>query len=134
MTSVPGADRPAPPEESGVAAAASEFSASLVRFMRALTGLFGLELRESGAQALVLALLAVALIVCCFLAYLFLIVGAAVYLVGQTTGGWKTALVCLFLLHVLMAIVLGLVLRMRARLPLFSGTREAVRREMDRLS
>ena len=134
MTSVPGVDRPVPPEEPGVGAAASEFSASLVRFMRALTGLFGLELRESGAQALLLALLAVALIVCCFLAYLFLIVGAAIYLVGRSGGGWMTALTCLFALHVLMALGLGLVLRARARRPLFPGTREAVRREVDRLS
>jgi uncharacterized membrane protein YqjE len=129
-----GADRPAPPDEPALCAAASDFASSAVRFVRALTGLFGLELRETGAQALVLALLAVALVACCVFAYVFLLAAAMILLVGLAGGGWLAALFGLFVLHALLALALALWLRSRARRPLFPGTREAVRREVERFS
>jgi uncharacterized membrane protein YqjE len=106
----------------------------LVRFLQALTGLLGLELRETGAQALVLGLLGVAIIVAAVFAYLFLLLGATMLLVGWLGGGWLAALFGLCLFHLVLAVILVLVLRGRAVKPLFPGTREALRREMQRLS
>jgi len=135
MNAPNGADRseelPAAP---GLQAAAGAFSSSLVRYLQALTGLLGLELRETGAQALVLGLLGVAIIVAAVFAYLFLLLGATMLLVGWLGGGWLTALFGLCLFHVLLAVILALVLRGRATKPLFPGTREALRREAQRLS
>jgi uncharacterized membrane protein YqjE len=135
MNASPGADRPEEvPETPGLPAAAGAFNAALVRFLQALTGLLGLELRETGAQALLLGALAVAVIVAAVFAYLFLLLGATMLLVGWLGGGWLAALFGLCLFHVILAVVLALVLRGRAAKPLFPGTREALSREMHRLS
>jgi uncharacterized membrane protein YqjE len=130
-----GADRSEEVREApGLQAAAGAFTSSLVRFLQALTGLFGLELRETGAQALVLGLLGVAIIVAAVFAYLFLLLGATMLLVGWLGGGWLAALFGLCVFHLLLAAVLALILRNRATKPLFPGTREALRREAQRLS
>lgn len=135
MNAPTGADRSEEaPEAPGLQAAAGAFTSSLVRFLQALTGLFGLELRETGAQALVLGLLGVAIIVAAVFAYLFLLLGATMLLVGWLGGGWLTALFGLCVFHLLLAAVLALILRSRATKPLFPGTREALRREAQRLS
>jgi urea transporter len=108
--------------------------ASAARFFRALTALFGLELRETGAQALWLGSLAVALIVACVFAYLFLLLGVSMALANWLGGGWMGVLLGLFGFHLIMAgVLLGLLLRW-ARQPLFPGTREAIQREVDKLS
>lgn len=132
MSSPSGTNHPVPPDEPALSTAASDFASSAVRFMRALTGLFGLEMRETGTQALVLALLAAGIIACCVFAYVFLLAAAMILLVGLAGGGWVAALIALCVLHALLAVVLVLWLRARARRPLFSGTREAVRREAER--
>lgn len=134
MNTPPGADPTGSPEPPGLQVAAGGFTSALVRFLQALTGLFGLELRETGAQALLLAVLGVALILAAVFAYLFLLLGLTIIVVGALGGGWVTAIFALCALHVLLAIVLLLVLRARARQPLFPGTREALRREVQRLS
>lgn len=135
MNARTGADRSEEvPESPGLQAAAGAFTSSLVRFLQALTGLFGLELRETGAQALVLGLLGVAIIVAAVFAYLFLLLGATMLLVGWLGGGWLTALFGLCVFHLLLAAILALILRSRATKPLFPGTREALRREAQRLS
>jgi uncharacterized membrane protein YqjE len=135
MNAPTGADRSeGVPESPGLHAAAGAFSSSLVRFLQALTGLFGLELRETGAQALVLGLLGVAIIVAAVFAYLFLLLGMTMLIVGWLGGSWLTALFGLFVFHLLLALVLALILRGRATKPLFPGTREALRREAQRLS
>jgi len=135
MNAPTGADRSEEiPEAPGLQAAAGAFTSSLVRFLQALTGLFGLELRETGAQALVLGLLGVAIIVAAVFAYLFLLLGATMLLVGWLGGGWLTALFGLCVFHLLLAAILALILRSRATKPLFPGTREALRREAQRLS
>jgi len=135
MNAPTGADRSEEiPEVPGLQAAAGAFTSSLVRFLQALTGLFGLELRETGAQALVLGLLGVAIIVAAVFAYLFLLLGATMLLVGWLGGGWLTALFGLCVFHLLLAAILALILRSRATKPLFPGTREALRREAQRLS
>lgn len=135
MNASPGADRPEEvPEAPGLQAAAGAFGSALVRFLQALTGLIGLELRETGTQALVLGGLAVAVIVAAVFAYLFLLLGATMLVVGWLGGGWLAALFALCLFHVIVAVVLVLVLRRRAVKPLFPGTREALRREVQRLS
>ncbi len=135
MNARTGADRSEEvPEAPGLHAAAGAFTSSLVRFLQALTGLFGLELRETGAQALVLGLLGVAIIVAAVFAYLFLLLGATMLLVGWLGGGWLTALFGLCVFHLLLAAILALILRSRATKPLFPGTREALRREAQRLS
>ena len=130
----PGADHPGPPEPPGLQAAAGGFATALVRFLQALTGLFGLELRESGCQALLLGLLAVGTIVAAVLAYLFLLLGLTIVIVHTLGGGWVAALFALSILHLLLAVIFLLVLRARARQPIFPGTREALRREVQRLS
>ncbi len=135
MNARTGADRSEEvPETPGLQAAAGAFTSSLVRFLQALTGLFGLELRETGAQALVLGLLGVAIIVAAVFAYLFLLLGTTMLLVGWLGGGWLTALFGLCVFHLLLAAILALILRSRATKPLFPGTREALRREAQRLS
>ena len=135
MNAPTGADRSEElPEAPGLHAAAGAFSSSLVRFLQALTGLFGLELRETGAQALVLGLLGVSIIVAAVFAYLFLLLGATMLIVGWLGGSWLAALFGLCVFHVLLAVILALVLRSRATKPLFPGTREALRREAQRLS
>jgi uncharacterized membrane protein YqjE len=135
MNASPGADRSEEvPETPGLHAAAGAFSSALVRFLQALTGLFGLELRETGAQALVLGALAVAVIVAAVFAYLFLLLGVTMLIVGWLGGGWLMALFGLCLFHVITAVILVLILRGRAVKPLFPGTREALRREVQRLS
>lgn len=122
------------PQEPGFQAAAGAFASALVRFAQALAGLFGLELRETGAQILLLASLAVALVVAAVLSYLFLLLGLAVLASAWFGGGWPAVLLGLCLFHLLLAAVIGLVLRRRAERPLFPATREALRREADRLS
>ena len=135
MNAPTGADRSEEvPEAPGLHAAAGAFTSSLVRFLQALTGLFGLERRETGAQALVLGLLGVAIIVAAVFAYLFLLLGTTMLLVGWLGGGWLTALFGLCVFHLFLAAVLALILRSRATKPLFPGTREALRREAQRLS
>ena len=134
MNALPGADQQGSPEPPGLQAAAGGFAAALMRFLQVLTGLFGLELRETGAQALLLGSLAVALVVGSVLAYLFLLLGLTIVVVHALGGGWVAALFVLGLLHLAAAFVLLLVLRGRARKPLFPGTREALRREAQKLS
>ena len=134
MNPSPGADQPGSPEPPGLQAAAGGFTAALIRFLQALTGLFGLELRETGGQALLLGLLAVAAVVAAVLAYLFLLVGLTIVVVHALGGGWVAAIFVLCALHLVLAIILLLFLRARASRPLFPGTREALRREVQRLS
>jgi hypothetical protein len=134
MDSSPGAGRPASPETPGLSAAASEFSSSAVRFSRALTGLFGLELRESGCHALVLAALALGLLLALVFGYVFLLLAAGLAVVKAFGAGLIPTALGLGLLHILVAAVLLLVLRSRVTRPLFPGTREAVRREVERIS
>ncbi|MFZ9932449.1 MAG: phage holin family protein [Chthoniobacterales bacterium] len=130
----PGAERPASPEPPGLSAAASDFSASAIRFSRALTGLFGLELRESGWHALLLAALALALLLALVFGYVFLLLAAGLAVVESFGAGLIPTALGLGLLHVAAACALVLVLRARIKRPLFPGTREAVRREVERLS
>ena len=134
MDPASGADRPAPPASSGLGAAAGDFTSAAARFLRALTGLFGLELRETGAHALVLVSLGVAIIVACVFSYLFLLTAVVVAVAGLFGGGWIVSLLALSALHVLLAAVLWIVVLKRARRPLFPGTREVLRREMERMS
>jgi uncharacterized membrane protein YqjE len=134
MNSSPGAESPGSPEPPGLQAAASGFTTALVRFLQALTGLFGLELRETGGQALLIGSLGVALVVASVLAYLFLLLGLTIVIVSSLGGGWVTALFILCALHAVLAVVLFIILRRRATKPLFPGTREALRREVQRLS
>ena len=134
MHSSPGADQPGSPELPGLSAAASDFTASAVRFSRALTGLFGLELRESGCHALVLAALAIGLLLALVFGYVFLLMAAGLAVVKAFGAGLIQTALALGLLHVLAAVVLVFVLRSRVKQPLFPGTREAVRREAERLS
>jgi uncharacterized membrane protein YqjE len=135
MSTSPGAEGPALPEPpGGLQSAAGGFSTALVRFLQALTGLFGLELRETGGQALLLGLLAVSVVVASVLAYLFLLLGLTIVAVHALGGTWVVALFVLCVLHFALAIVLLLVLRGRATRPLFPGTREALRREVQRLT
>ena len=134
MQSSPGADQPASPEPPGLSGAASDFSASAIRFFRALTGLFGLELRESGCHALVLAALGIGLLLSLVFGYVFLLLAAGLAVVKAFGAGLIPTALGLGIFHVLIALVLVLVLRARVKRPLFSGTREAVRREAERLS
>ena len=134
MNPSPGAESTGSPEPPGLQAAAGGFTTALVRYLQALTGLFGLELRETGGQALLLGLLGVALVVASVLAYLFLLLGLTIFVVGSLGGGWVSALFVLCALHAVMAIALFLILRGRATKPLFPGTREALRREVQKLS
>ena len=134
MKPAPGAEHPATPEPPGLSAAAGNFASSVSRYLQAFSGLLGLELRETGLQALILGMLAVAAIVALVFAYLFLLLGATIALVGWLGGSWIAALLGLFVLHLALAAVLLLVLRAKARQPLFSGTREALRREVERIS
>ena len=134
MQSSPGADQPASPEPPGLSAAASDFTASAIRFSRALTGLFGLELRESGWHALVLTALGIGLLLALVFGYVFLLLAAGLAVVKAFGAGLIPTALGLGLFHVLIALVLVLVLRARIKRPLFPGTREAVRREAERLS
>ena len=134
MDPATGAERPAPSEVPGLPSAARDFTSAVTRFVRAFAGLFGLELRETGGQALVLASLAVAFIAACVFTYLFLLTALVILVVGWLGGGWMIALLGLAFLHALLAAGLWLVLANRARRPLFPGTREALRREVERIS
>lgn len=134
MHSSPGADRPASPEPPGLSDAASDFSSSAIRFSRALTGLFGLEMRESGWHALVLTALGLGLLLSLVFGYIFLLLAAGLAVVKAFGAGLIPTALVLGLLHVLVAIVLVFVLRLSIKRPLFPGTREAVRREVERLS
>jgi len=134
MKTSSGAELTGIPEPPGLQAAAVGFITALVRFLQALTGLFGLELRETGGQALLLGLLGVALIVASVLAYLFLLLGLTIVIVSSLGGEWVTALFVLCALHAAMAAALFALLRGRAAKPLFPGTREALRREVEKLS
>lgn len=134
MQSSPGADQPAPPEPLGLSGAASDFTASAIRFSRALAGLLGLELRESGCHALVLSVLAIGLLFALVFGYVFLLLAAGLAVVKVFGAGLAPTVLGLGLFHVVVAVVLVLVLRARLKRPLFPGTREAVRREAERLS
>ena len=134
MDPATGAGRASSSEVSGLPSAARDFTSAVTRFLRAFTGLFGLELRETGAQSLVLASLAVAFIAACGFTYLFLLTAIFIIVVGSLGGSWVIALLVLAVLHALLAGGLWLALATRARRPLFSGTREALRREMERIS
>lgn len=131
MRAPSGAEPPAAPEEPGLSEAAGDFAGAANRYLRALTGLLGLELRESGAHALLLITLGVGFIIACTFAYLFLVTAVSVLLALWLGCGLPAVLVGLFVFHLLLAIALLLVLRWRARQPMFPGTREALRREFD---
>lgn len=133
MSPAPGAHRNTP-EAAGLPAAASGFISSAARFSRALAGLFGLELQETGLHALVLAGLAVALIASTLIAYLFLLAGLVFFIVSRLDGGWLWVLLTVGILHVLAAAGLLYALVFVGRRPLFPATREAVRREIERIS
>lgn len=132
MDSSTGAKRSAPTETPGLPSAVRDVTSAATRFFRAFAGLFGLELRETGAQALVLLSLAAAFLVACVVAYLFFLTGLVILVAGWFGGGWVIALMGLAVLHALLAAALWVTLRSRVRRPLFSGTREALRREMER--
>ena len=125
MSPAPGADHPAAQEEPSLQDAAAGFFSAVSRFLRAFTGLLGLELRETGAHALILGLLAVALIVVCVFAYLFLLLGVTLLVVGWLGGGWVPALLALACCMLLVFFALRLV----ARRPI-PPERRAMRREM----
>ncbi len=133
MDPATGADRSAPPGVFGLPSAARGFAAASTRFCRALAGLFGLELRETGWHALALAALAVGLIASALIAYLFLLGGAVFFVVARLDGGWLWVLLAVGALHLLAAAALLYALTLLARRPLFPDTREALRREMDKI-
>jgi hypothetical protein len=91
-------------------------------------------LRETGGHALALAGLAVAAIFAGVFAYLFLLLAIVVALSSWFGGGWLAVMLVLFVFHLVLAGALVLVLRGLAMRPLFPGTREAMRRELERLS
>lgn len=134
MDSVTGAKHSAPPETPGLPSAVRDVASAATRFFQAFAGLFGLELRETGARALILLALAVAFLGACGVAYLFALTGLVVLVVGWLGGGWVIVLLGLAALHALVAIGLWVTLRSRIQYPLFSGTREALRRELGRFS
>jgi hypothetical protein len=134
MNRVTGADHPLPPEEPSLPDATRGFVSAAIRFLRAMTGLFGLELRETGGHALALAGLAVAAIFAGVFAYLFLLLAIVMALSSWFGGGWLAVMLVLFVFHLVLAGALVLVLRGLAMRPLFPGTREAMRRELERLS
>jgi hypothetical protein len=127
----PGAGPAAAPEDPGLAEAAGDFAGSANRYLRALTGLLGLELRESGAQALLLVTLGVGFIIACTFAYLFFVTAVSVLLALCLGCGLPMVLGGLCAFHLFLALALLLVLRSRARQPMFPGTREALRRGFD---
>lgn len=132
--SAAGIHPPGPSDPTDVARAAKGFVSSTVRFFRLLTGLAGLELRESGWQALTLVMLSVGFVVACTFAYLFLMVGVTILLTSWIGGGLAVTSLILFVLHVALAAALFWVLRQRAIEPIFPGTREALRREAEKWS
>lgn len=91
-------------------------------------------MRESGWHALVLVALALGLLLALVFGYVFLLMAAGLAVVKVFGAGLIPTAVALGLTHVIVAIVLILVLRARIKRPLFPGTREAVRREVERLS
>lgn len=127
-----GAKHSAPTEPPDPLSAAREASSAAVRFFQAFAGLFGLELRETGAQALALLSLATAFLTACVIAYLFFLTGLVVLAVGWLGGGWVIVLMSLSSIHAALAAVLWLIVKNRVKRPLFSGTREALRCEMER--
>ena len=129
-----GGDRAASPEPPGLSAAASEFSSSAIRFTRAFTGLLGLEMRESGWHTLALASLALGFLLALVFGYIFLLLAAGLAVVEVFRAGLIPTALVLGLLHVFVAVLLLLVLRSRIKRPLFPGTRQAVQREVERLS
>lgn len=133
MSPAPGADRASLPEAPSLSSAAGGFTSSAGRFARALGGLFGLELRETGAQALILVSLAVAFIAACVFAYLFLLAAVVITVVHWLGGGWPSALLGMCVLHAVLAAILLAVMFRRGRQPLFPATREALRRELDKI-
>jgi peptidoglycan biosynthesis protein MviN/MurJ (putative lipid II flippase) len=134
MTRRPGAEQTPPVNGPGLQDAAGSLAAALSRYLRALSGLFGLELRETGAHSLVLAALCVGFLVASVFAYLFLVTGATIAATWWLGGKVLAALFVLFGLHVVLAGVLLAVLVRLAKRPLFPGTREALRREMEKIS
>ena len=136
MKRSPGAEPATVPEPPKFQASASAFTAALVRFLRALAGLFGLELREASGEALLIGLLGLAFVVASVLAYLFLLIGLTVAVVSLLGGEWAAALLVIFALHALAAAVIFVLLRRRTTKTkvLFLGTREALRREVKKLS
>lgn len=134
MTPRPGADHTALPGGPPLSSVAGGFGAAASAYLRAFAGLFGLELRETGNHALVLASLAVGFLVTATLAYLFLLAIFAVALAGWLGGGWIAATSILFVFHLVLASALLWMLLKLGRRPLFPGTREAVSREIRRIS
>lgn len=134
MDSAIGAKHAASPEASGLPSATRDVATAATRFFQAFAGLFGLELRETGVQALILISLVAAFLAACGFAYLFVLTGLIVLLVSWLGGGWLIILFGLALLHGILAVALWFILRDRIRQPLFPGTREALRCEVGRYS
>jgi uncharacterized membrane protein YqjE len=129
-----GVQPPGPSDPTDIARASKGFVSSTVRFFRLLTGLAGLELRESGWQALTLMMLGVGFVVACTFAYLFLMVGLTILLTSWIGGGLAVTSLILFVLHVALAVAIFWILRQRAVEPIFPATREALRREAEKWS
>lgn len=121
----------APPS---VAGAVRGFVSSAARYLRAVHGLAGYELRESGWQALALGLMSVAFVVCCVVAYVFLLAGVTFAIARLFGGAWGFTLIALFAFHAVLAAALLFAIRKVAGRPVFPGTRQMIRRELDRLS
>lgn len=134
MTPRPGADRTTLPGGPSLSSVAGDFGAAVSAYLRAFAGLFGLELRETGSHALVLVTIAAGFLVTITLAYLFLLAIFAVALAGWLGGGWIAATAILFVFHLMLAAGLLWMLLKLGKRPLFPGTREAVNREIRRIS
>jgi uncharacterized membrane protein YqjE len=114
--------------------AAPGLAEALTRWLRAFTGLFGLEMRQAGSHAILILGLVVALVVVTVFAYLFLLLAVALAIAACWGAGWVPTALVLGLGHLLAALAVAWILRRRLKQPLLRGTLKALRTEVERFS
>jgi uncharacterized membrane protein YqjE len=118
----------------GIASRLTGLTAALISHILAITALAADETRSLIQRSLVSLILIIALIASLFIAYLALVLTAVVLLTIWFGWSWITALGAAALSHIIFALILFLILRFRSNSPVFEGTSEEIRRDLDALN
>ena len=118
----------------GIAARLAGLTAALISHTLAITALAADEARALIQRSLISVIIAIALIVSLFIAYLALVFAAIILLSVCFGWSWLAAILTAAGMHIIFATVLFIILRMRRSSPLFEATSAELRRDFEALN